>query len=208
MPATLPCTRNKRRRRTHWLHCLQYHHPPLARPFAIRPQPARPPAARAITRSPCTRSRDAASQPHPSSQHPLSQLVVLISPTNPSSSPHPNARLPSRPRTWPPAPHGHPHARHSSLHRTQRRRPTHWLHCLHCHHPRPATLQLHSSVPEEPVLSLPQPAPDPIRGTRSGAVTRHPDQSQRTVYPWRACQTTPPATSKHHPGVRGRDPAP
>ena len=35
------------------------------------------------------RSRDTASQAHPSSQHPLSQLVVLISPTKPRSSPHP-----------------------------------------------------------------------------------------------------------------------
>ena len=50
-------------------------------------------------------------------------------------------------------------------------------------HVRPLT-NLHSSIPEDPVLSLPQPAPDPIRGTRSGAVTQHSDQSPRTLRPW------------------------
>ena len=201
--------------------------PPAISPPVRLSTPASPapPLSRAITRSPCPsssrRPQPGSSPPltlHPLPRRRISAPPQLPAPTLTTSRTHftnesivvaTSQRSPTpQPRTWPPAPHRRLNSQQPSLPCNQRRRRTHWLHCLRCHHPRPATHQLHSGVPEEPVPSLPQPAPDPIRGTRSGAVTRHPDQSQRTVYPWRACQTTPPATSKHHPGVLSRDPAP
>ena len=117
--------------------------------------------------------------PHPSSRPPLRRLVILLSSTYRLPSPHPNARLPSRPRTWPPAPHGHPHARHSSLHRNQRRRRTHWLPYLHYHHPpsaRPFAPRPQPARPRprhQPSPAHPAPAPASPRLSPTPAPSTH-----------------------------------
>ena len=96
--------------------------------------------------------------------------------------------------TWPPAPHPFRNSRQPSLHRNQRPRRMHWLHCLHCHQPLPATHQRRPGVPGEPALrlpqSLPQPALDPIRGG---------DPAHRSVPAPPAPQVSPP---NHTPGNR------
>ena len=174
-PTALPCTCNQRRRRTHWLHCLQLPPPTSGHSRNYFPASLEEPVLSLSTWSPQHQPSPAHPAPAPASSAGIQSQCPpqLPAPTLTTSHTHftneatvvssPKRSPIHRQRTWPPPPHRRLHSRQPSLPCNQRRRRTHWLHCLHCHHPRPATHQLHSSVPEEPVPSLPS-----LPRTRSG----------------------------------------